>query len=664
MSFRLNFTPVTQARIENEKDYKTQTSGVKIPKQIEDTFELSTANNKTFKPLSDKEILNIKPSEFVKLLQSRTDIPEELKARLEGVPENDYCNNNKIKTPEELALYDDINSLMKKNNIKPKERNEIIKNFLSMSDAKSAREVINKLVPKGYDIEFLSNLPIDEMNKDIVETVISNKKLIGSIVDTKIKKIENPEEKLEKIKNDIKNCSDEEILYDLNNDKKELEEYLDGTTYKKYEQETAKDILRHTDKRTVKYLNEYYETTKDRNFSGLMYWDKDTAKIYNKYLDKDKRNVTTLDRLYRNHHNLESVHKIFGDEKINDCTALLLEFKNYEKYKNINLDNFRTLSNENKKEFIGNFVKAFNPTLFYRAKNWDMNELNQKMKIFSNIDMSSKENFCKSYYETLKHLLDEIPQSERKPLTSKVNWIIHKEDYRKKNPIPALSDDITNLPYKTEILNGKEYKITEISKDSELSSTMHCMPSPDSIMNVEILSFTDPESFLCVGQRGKDKPFAKGGQNSENYALFTRPRIGNDLWFQSYTDVDSGTGAQRNLYTVNMLMRSTSKNCHCQRGFSYIPELIKKELDLSQAEYTKRIEKIKNCTTLDEIGKIDPQMEKTIRTVLKNNKMYEGFVRPEIMGIKLPENTELKDVNPNIISYLDSHENCRLVKIV
>ncbi len=663
MSFTVNFSPVT-AGIKTEKDCNTRPVFPKIPLQIEDSFELSSACNKSFKPLSEKEISNIKPSEFVQLLKSRTDIGDVLKAELTETPKDSYYNDDKIKTPEELALYDDISNLMKKNNIKLNKRTEIIQNFLRYSDAKSAREVVNKLYPKGYDIEVISKLPIDELNKDITETVLNNKKLLASIVDNKITKIENPKGKLEEIENDIKNCTDEWSLECLNDEKKELIEYLDGTKQKECELEAMQNIMRHADKRTVKYLDEYYDTTKDANFIKLQYWDKDTAKIYKKYLDKNNFNHDIMDRLFRNHHNINTIQKIYGDNKITANNSILLEFKNYEKFKDIDTDNFNTLSNPDKKEFIESYVKSLNSRFAYYAKDEDLNFLKSKMKIYNNIDVSSKESYRNSYYKTLKELFDKIPQSEKKPLTNKVNWILHKENYRKQNPIPSLSDDITNLPYRTETLNGKEYKITEISKESELISTVHRMPYPDAIMNIEVLEFTDSNSFICVGQRGKDKPFGAGGQHSSGYDLFIRPRTGSDLWFQSYTDVDSGIGAMRNLYNVNMSMRSTSKNCHCQMGFNYIPELIKKELDLSQAEYTKRAEKLKNCTTLEQIGKIDNEMEQTIRNILKNNRMYEGLIRPEIMGIKMPENTELKDVNPNILSYLDRHENCRLVKII
>ena len=42
--------------------------------------------------------------------------------------------------------------------------------------------------------------------------------------------------------------------------------------------------------------------------------------------------------------------------------------------------------------------------------------------------------------------------------------------------------------------------------------------------------------------------------------------------------------------------------------------------------------------------------------------MYEGLVRPDIMGIKIPYTLPLSEVNPNILSYTERH-NIPLVRI-
>ena len=91
-------------------------------------------------------------------------------------------------------------------------------------------------------------------------------------------------------------------------------------------------------------------------------------------------------------------------------------------------------------------------------------------------------------------------------------------------------------------------------------------------------------------------------------------------------------------------------------------ELVKKELNLSQAEYTMRMKPLRECTTLNEIGAIDKEFEQAIRKVIKENNMYEGLIRPEIMGIKIPYTMPLTEVNENILSYAQ-RKNVPLVRI-
>lgn len=614
-----------------------------------DTVDINSS--KIVQPLTDKEILNIKPKEFKNLLHSRGDIPK-----------NTIVN---INTPEELAMYDEVNNLMIKNKIQINKRQEILKNFL-FKDANSVREVVKRLIPKNYDIEFISKLQIDKHNKNIIENIIDNKKLINSIVDKKIKKIDNPQEKLKEIEENIKNCNDAMWLSEYERDKQEILDYISGKTHQDCQIETINKILQNVDEKNIKYLDEYYSKTNDANFLSLPYWNKNSGEIYNKYFDKEsKHNLKILEKVYRNGHTLDTIKSIYGDDKINDNNSALLEFKNYNKYKDLKIEDLNTLTIQERKDFTYSFINAINPVDWYRLKNNNnFDELKSKMKILENLDISSKENFEKSYSSILKTLLNSIPNEDREIITKKVNWNIFGNEYNERNAIPALVDDISALPYKKELINGKEYKIVEISKESDLSSAMHCMPSPNSIMNIEILEFSNPKSFICVGQRGKGNLFANGSRGSNDYALFIEPRKGNDLFFQSYTDVDSGCGASRNIYSFSNMVRTVSKNCHVRTGFSYIPELIKQELNLSQAEYTKRMDKLKNCTNLNQISKIDCEMEKAIRKILKENKMYEGLVRPNVMGIKLPDNIPLSEINQNILDYIDNHENCRLVRII
>lgn len=285
------------------------------------------------------------------------------------------------------------------------------------------------------------------------------------------------------------------------------------------------------------------------------------------------------------------------------------------------------------------------------------------MKIYQGFDTTSRETFAKSYHDTLKKLIESIPNEEKVTIASpRINYNkYHMTSYRDKNPIPTLVDDLSKLPYREEFVNGKTYRIIEMDAENRLGLSTHRIPNGDSILNIEALEMTNPEVVLCVGQ----KDIVKGGINGGSgncYSLFTKPRKGNDLWFQSFTDVDSGNNASKNIYNIQRLIRTHYRRSHGNKGFTYIPELLKKELNLSQVEYTSRMRKIKDCTTLDEIAKIDKEFEQAIRKVIHENEMYEGLVRPDIMGIKMPYTLSLSEVNPNILSYAERH-NIPLVRI-
>jgi len=82
-----------------------------------------------------------------------------------------------------------------------------------------------------------------------------------------------------------------------------------------------------------------------------------------------------------------------------------------------------------------------------------------------------------------------------------------------------------------------------------------------------------------------------------------------------------------------------------------VQNALKKELNLSQREYTKRMKALKDCRTIGEIGQKNPIMEKAIRKVIKEQNLYEGLMRTETMGVTIPENMPLEEVSQDIINY-------------
>ena len=85
----------------------------------------------------------------------------------------------------------------------------------------------------------------------------------------------------------------------------------------------------------------------------LPYFNSDTKKIIEKYLSWYKYYSEStrwvLDRIHRRGHTLQSISEIFGDEPITPLTEHLLEFKDFNKFKNIWITEFKDLSIEDKK---------------------------------------------------------------------------------------------------------------------------------------------------------------------------------------------------------------------------------------------------------------------------------------------------------------------------
>ena len=592
-------------------------------------------------PLTKKQILEMKPSEFKALLESRTEIPKEVAETIEN--------------PAELGLYDTLNNLLLEKHIPLDKRKEILTNFIRISDSNSAREVVPKLAAKGYDVELLSKLPIDEMNKDVIEQVLNNRKLIDNYVRAKVPVIENVEQKIKATKEEIANLKkqancDEFELFDCEDYLRKLNEYVQGIPQKKAEVQFLTDILYHVDKNNIKYLSEYFENIPSEMPHYLHYWKSDTTKIFQKWI-KGISEQEPLDRIYRKGHNYESIQKIFGDKRMTNVSQRLLEYKNFDKYKDIDLANFDTLSIAERKEFIASYIQALTPkqTLWDKELLANFDELSSKMKIYKGFDTTDTKTLTKSYQDTLKKMLDSLPEAERKPIQQRINYGKYKQTYRDANPIPALVDDLSKLPFRKESFNGKTYKVIEMPYDNPLCASNHRMPNGDSIINIEALEATNPQTILCVGQKGGSRGMNIGGDLT--YSLFVKPRKGNDLWLQSYSDIDSGNDVTKNIYNVERrCLRHAFRRSHVGKAFEYVPELIKKELNLSQKEYIQRMKALKDCTTLDEIGKINKEFEQAIRNVLKNNNMYEGIGRFTVMGIKIP-NKPISEINENILSY-------------
>ena len=607
-------------------------------------------------PLTQKQISNMKPSEFKAIMEKRTDIPDELRLV------KDCYGEVIIKTPEQLSFYDEMNNILLQRNINYESRINFLKNALwhSPENMVYQKKVLPNLIEKGYDLELLSKIRFDEHNYKYVEKILERK---DELVSPKIKTyIQN------KVKSSVEYYKKTYGEYASSDGIAERITY-EQSKAKEYEEELLLDICHHTDGDNFKYLKDWSRWADKAPFyeSGslgctydtyvLDYWGKDSLKILEDYFGmSDIRDASVLlEVISRRGHDYNSVKKIFGNAKITDKAHSILEYKNFDKFKEITLENFDTLTTAEKKEFINSYISALSikdVTPIKCCSIDDMlnrnsfNILKSRFKIYENFDISSQETLQKSYSDTLKIMIESISPSERKIIQTKADWGNYSKAYREKNPIPSLVDDLDKLPVKYEIINGKKYAVSEIDRNTDLAISAH-QTSGDALINIQALEFTDANEILCFGTKDMRKNSLHYSTRGNTYAIASKPRQGRDFWIQAAYDIDSGNNASKNITNVGKAYKGNTEN------YSLIPNLLKKELDLSHAEYTARMDKIKNCITLDEIGKIDKELEFAIRKVLNNNRLYEAIFRPTPMGVLIPYDMPLNKINQNVLDYIE-----------
>lgn len=620
-----NKTSILQTKPQSLKNIDIST--LKYSKSInKDTVSFSQkAKNPKIKNFTQEEILNLKPSEFENILAKREDI-------VPAIKEN-------ITTPEKLNLYDELLTIDSIKNM-PKEKFD--KAFSSLfseynnkiADSAAQLETIPNLIKKGYQLEDIASLPILPSNKNQIEYILKNKdKLTKKIWQSHVSQL------TQEYKNRNLPQSALELTIDCHK--------------RNFQKNAIKDIVTFVNDKNVKYLEDCIEIT--GSVHTLPYWNNDTAKILKELADTSSidRYIEVLDRLHRRNHNFNSVKQIFGNEKMNELTSRLLEFKNYEKFKNIGIDDIHKLSTEDKKELLNNFISAISPKeAAYRSqhkldKNFE--QLSNKVKIFKNLDTSSNEAFIKTYNDTVRKLLKSIPEQERQIIRTDIDVKSYRKAFRESNPIPTLVDDVETI-LKPEIreINGRKIKVAQMDKNANIGIATHRIPNDESILIVEALEATDPKMLLCVGTKGGNRGL---NFSPNSYAVAMKPRKGNDWFVQAYSDIDSGNNASKNIYNFENIILPYCGN-HCD-AIDLIPRLIKKKLNLSQNEYTQRMQKLRDCTTLQEIAQKDEQMEKTIREVIKEQGLYEGLMRPEPMGVLVDAKRPLENISDDILNYCE-----------
>lgn len=583
--------------------------GLKYARTLEtDTLKLKRL---TFTPT---EILDMKPSEFDRILSAR---------------KFDHNVKDLIANPHQLNLYDELVSLEEIKCLPLEQQEQFFTRLFirneSQLDTGTRIGIIPRLLKKGYSPELVAELSITPHNQNVIESVLSKQDIIEKYIDRQVQDY-------------IKRCG---LIMDFQ--------------IENIRKNTYKEISKYIDNRNIKYFAECLNS--NGALCDLPYWNKETTKILNDFTDTTKyAPLDIFDRLYRRDHTYESVKEIFGTEKITELSEKLLEFKNYKKFKDIGLEEFKQLSVEDKKEFINSFISSLTPKTVMKYKNGhshpdidNFEMLKPKLKMYQELNTNSNETFIKSYQNTVRSMLNELPESER--IITKAPTRLKKtyfEEYRKANPIPPLEDDLSRvLDIKSKTIRGKNVKIAEIDSETALGISTHRFHNEGSIMNLEALEITDPDMFICIGTKGG----SRGLNWNKDYAatIAVKPREFGDLHVQAWGDIDSGNNASKNLFNFENIMQRHNGN-HCG-SVNCVPELLKKRLNLSQREYTQRMQKLSNCTTLQEIKTVDPEIEKALRDIIKKQDLYEGIIRPTPMGILVNKEIPLEKISDDIINY-------------
>lgn len=549
----------------------------------------------------------ITPEEFSLTLMNRADI----KSLDEHLKE--FRTFSQL-SPEMIPLYDKIINLQRIQELPQETRKSFLEEFflniITHCDVNACMEIIPCLINEWYNFDIIKCLSIRENNKSIIKSILDDKEIIEFL-----------DKKIEKNKN----------IY--------------TTIPKKME-----TISRVVTIDNYKYLKNCLKLNVDTRW--LPYFNEDTNDIIQKYLSWYEDNAwhiwEVLDRIHRRWHTLQSISNIFGNEQITPLTERLLEFKDFDKFKNIWINEYKNLSTEDKKIFLNGFISALTPgDILYpdqSRRNEDFWDLQKRMKIFKELNwVEDRQERLEGYNDMIKKLLDKIPDNERFVCDENESSIYYRKQYREKNRIPPLVDDIEKvLEIHTENIKWRQVKVAELDSETDFGVSTHRFTS---IRSIEALEITDPKIFLAIGTNWWDRWL---NVTKTGYALIVKPKNIDDLYVQSKTDIDSWTRSMKNLYNFEHIMLPQMWN-HW-KCISLVPNAIKEELNLSQEEYTKRIDALWNVTTLQEVWKKDKELELCIRRVLKRVRMYEWLITPTVMWIAIWEK-ELNEVDDDILDY-------------
>ena len=363
-----------------------------------------------------------------------------------------------------------------------------------------------------------------------------------------------------------------------------------------------------------------------------------------------------LDVINRRDYDASDLEQIIKKKQVIDDKLInTLEFKNLDRFKNITLEDFSSLSIEERKEFINAFISIkYNEghlkdlpdiAIFDEIKNLEKPQMpsptatpTEKKEYLANKKAFSNK-IADFYSNTLNKMLETIPRTKN-DIPVSVNRLNPNANLVTK---PALTTDISKIATEKVNINGHNVKVGQIKEDG--TYFLHNLED-ESIPKLEAYLLTDSDAILCTGFVG-GKGMIKSSGNRPGIIVSPKNSM-EDLLITAKEDVSSGFGAIKNYFNIQNLFLNKGNEYN-----NYIPKLLKEKLNLSAEEYNVRLEKLKNLTHIDDIETVDKEFYNAIQTVISENPIFESIMRPNIEAIYLPKGMKISE---NVASFAERYD--------
>lgn len=363
-----------------------------------------------------------------------------------------------------------------------------------------------------------------------------------------------------------------------------------------------------------------------------------------------------LDVINRRDYDASALEQIIKKKQVIDDKLInTLEFKNLDRFKNITLKDFSSLSIEERKEFINAFISIkYNEghlkdlpdiAIFDEIKNLEKPQMPSptatptekkeylaNKKAFSNKIADFYSNTLNKMLETIPRTKNDVPVSTNR-LNPNVNLVTK----------PALTTDVSKIATEKVNINGHNVKVGQVKEDG--TYFLHNLED-ESIPKLEAYLLTDPDAILCTGFVG-GKGMIKSSGNRPGIIVSPKNSM-EDLLITAKEDVSSGFGAIKNYFNIQNLFLNKENEYN-----NYIPKLLKEKLNLSAEEYNVRLDKLKNLTHIDDIETVDKEFYNAIKTVISENPIFESIMRPNIEAIYLPKGMKISE---NVASFAERYD--------